>query len=216
MSENLTPKEKRAIYRKKYRAENKARLAEVRRKHRLANKEKINRQKRQLYEANKESIAGQNHVNKRRKYYEVNKKEMLKQQVQYRMNNKEKIKLRDSKYYLANREVIYARNRLYVKEHPEQERMRGQKYRSQKLYLEATLTAEEWQKILDDHFHRCHYCSTKSDNLHQEHKIPVVKGGGYTAENIVPACKRCNSSKGAKNYKKFSKGLNQRLQMELF
>jgi 5-methylcytosine-specific restriction endonuclease McrA len=31
--------------------------------------------------------------------------------------------------------------------------------------------------------------------LTQEHVIPVSRGGGTTAENIVPACGKCNSSK---------------------
>ena len=31
--------------------------------------------------------------------------------------------------------------------------------------------------------------------LHQEHFIPLSKGGEYTHNNIIPACKSCNSSK---------------------
>jgi 5-methylcytosine-specific restriction endonuclease McrA len=35
--------------------------------------------------------------------------------------------------------------------------------------------------------------------LTQDHFIPVAKGGPYTQNNIVPACKRCNSSKNDKD-----------------
>ncbi len=31
--------------------------------------------------------------------------------------------------------------------------------------------------------------------LHQDHFIPLTKGGGYTKENIIPACRSCNASK---------------------
>jgi 5-methylcytosine-specific restriction endonuclease McrA len=35
--------------------------------------------------------------------------------------------------------------------------------------------------------------------LHQEHHIPVAKGGGYTPNNILPACQSCNLSKGSRD-----------------
>ena len=43
--------------------------------------------------------------------------------------------------------------------------------------------------------HRCAYCGTNGD-LHMEHVIPISKGGEHHLGNIVPACQRCNYSKG--------------------
>ena len=60
--------------------------------------------------------------------------------------------------------------------------------------LPSTLTENEWQDTLDFWFHQCAYCGSE-EKLTQDHTIPSSKGGGYTKENIVPACGSCNSSK---------------------
>jgi hypothetical protein len=42
---------------------------------------------------------------------------------------------------------------------------------------------------------RCAYCNKILENATQDHFIAMSKGGEYTKNNIVPACKSCNSSK---------------------
>lgn len=64
---------------------------------------------------------------------------------------------------------------------------------------ENRLTKEEWQEILQRYFYRCYYCFGYSKTqLTQDHYIPVSRGGKHTKSNIVPACKACNSRKGAR------------------
>ena len=58
-----------------------------------------------------------------------------------------------------------------------------------------TLSPKAWQDALEWFGHRCVYCGTEDVPLEQEHVVPLVKGGGYVAGNIVPACASCNSSK---------------------
>lgn len=64
------------------------------------------------------------------------------------------------------------------------------------------LTIEQWEAILDEFAHRCAYCSAEGD-LHLEHMTPLSRGGRHTASNVVPACPRCNLSKGAKTIFEF-------------
>lgn len=75
----------------------------------------------------------------------------------------------------------------------------GQKYghqrNSRKRNLPATLTQEQWIGILDKHDYSCAYCGDASAKLVQEHWLPLSRGGGYTIDNIVPACRTCNSRK---------------------
>ena len=74
----------------------------------------------------------------------------------------------------------------------------NQERRANKNNLTATLTTEQWQWLCKQTDQHCIYCGQMPDNLAQEHVIPVKQNGGYTIENIRPACKSCNSKKGAK------------------
>lgn len=66
--------------------------------------------------------------------------------------------------------------------------------------IECTLTAEEWQTIIKAQESKCHYCHKKlvASEITMDHFIPLSKGGHHIAENIVAACRSCNSSKGSK------------------
>jgi 5-methylcytosine-specific restriction endonuclease McrA len=46
--------------------------------------------------------------------------------------------------------------------------------------------------------HRCAYCGASGD-LQVEHVMPISKGGEHHLGNIVPACERCNYSKGRRD-----------------
>lgn len=43
----------------------------------------------------------------------------------------------------------------------------------------------------------CYYCGRKvsSGELTMDHRVPLSRGGFSTKENIVPACKECNTKK---------------------
>jgi 5-methylcytosine-specific restriction endonuclease McrA len=58
------------------------------------------------------------------------------------------------------------------------------------------LTLVQWQNILERFNHSCAYCRRADLPLTKDHVIPLSKGGQHTAENIVPACQPCNSTKG--------------------
>jgi hypothetical protein len=50
------------------------------------------------------------------------------------------------------------------------------------------------QALLLLHGRRCRYCGLVADTA--DHIIPVHKGGGDDASNLVAACRTCNCSKG--------------------
>lgn len=53
---------------------------------------------------------------------------------------------------------------------------------------------------------RCAYCGIESSELTLDHIIPRSKGGPDSAENLTPACRSCNSSKGAKGISEWAGG----------
>ena len=65
-------------------------------------------------------------------------------------------------------------------------------------------THQEWKEILIYFGGECAYCgctTRKGQRLTKDHLIAVSGGGKTTQDNIVPACSKCNSSKGAEDFK---------------
>jgi 5-methylcytosine-specific restriction endonuclease McrA len=59
-------------------------------------------------------------------------------------------------------------------------------------------TADDWKTCLEAWSGKCAYCGA-SGRLQQEHFYSVLDGGTYTPDNIIPACKKCNSAKSNKD-----------------
>jgi hypothetical protein len=139
----------------------------------------------------------------RRKYYEANKEEFIKRLRQWELNNKERRRESIKKNREKNPEVFIARQRRYIKNNKEKCLELGRKHtssrRARMKKLVADFTEEQWKACLVEFDNKCAYCGKESDDLHQEHVIPVSKDGDYTVSNIVPACKRCNTSKLNRN-----------------
>jgi 5-methylcytosine-specific restriction endonuclease McrA len=64
--------------------------------------------------------------------------------------------------------------------------------------LPATLSLAEWLHTLQDFNGLCAYCQQRQFEA-LEHFIPIDAGGGTTVQNCVPACGRCNTTKGTSN-----------------
>lgn len=97
-----------------------------------------------------------------------------------------------------NPEAVRNASRRWAINHRDASRIQAQKTRARKRLLPSTFTAKQWQMCLEYFNCTCAYCGAQQDFWHvleQEHVIPVTAGGGYIAENIIPACKSCNTSK---------------------
>lgn len=183
-----------------------------------------NKQRREYYEQNRDEILEKaktyRHENvnsikaSKQKYYEENKEAISRAKRAHYLGNKEKYKEQFRAYRERNREKLLAKDRAYNKENRERRReyergyysinkdkLRGKhnRRRSRRNGLEATLTAEQWERICEVFNHECAYCGHVTD-LEQEHFVPLVQGGGYTESNIIPACRSCNASKNDKDF----------------
>lgn len=112
-------------------------------------------------------------------------------------NHPDKASALRRKWRLANREKLRTGERNWRHNNPEKARLSHQRRRALKRTLPSTLTSAEWEDILATYGYQCAYCDkTWLDcKLTQDHIVPISQGGGYTADNIVPACKSCNSRK---------------------
>lgn len=75
---------------------------------------------------------------------------------------------------------------------------REKKARRRAVYAEGTISHEQWLEICALFQQCCAYCGVQPDTLEMDHVIAISKGGHHSADNIVPACKSCNSAKGAR------------------
>ena len=120
----------------------------------------------------------------RREHNQIYKKENREYHLEYMRN-----------HYKENKESYAEYSRRYHLKNPEVNRIGAQRRRDRMEQLPHTLTDEEWNDTLEFFNHSCAYCGVSDDSVGKEHIIPVVKGGGYTQDNIIPACQSCNLSK---------------------
>lgn len=152
---------------------------------------------------------------KDREYRENNKEKIIKRRKEYASNNREKIMESAKRWHEENREYAHQRAKEWRKSNYQRYRENIDRWRSEnrdkvrsyyhkrrnvELSLPHTLTPEEWTLAKWYFESKCAYCGKSHDILCQDHFVPVSNGGGYVQGNIVPACRKCNSSKNDSNF----------------
>jgi 5-methylcytosine-specific restriction endonuclease McrA len=62
---------------------------------------------------------------------------------------------------------------------------------------EGSHTVREWLERKALYGNCCAYCHRQMKHLTKDHIVPLSKGGTNYAHNLVPACGKCNRSKGS-------------------
>lgn len=115
--------------------------------------------------------------------------------TEYNLENPEVHKKSSRKYRLANPEKVKAANLKWYLSNPEKVRHNENARRAKKLSNGVfKITSKELKKLYQS---PCIYCGSR-DSIHADHVIPIAKGGVHSIGNLVPACRKCNQSKGSK------------------
>lgn len=78
---------------------------------------------------------------------------------------------------------------------PQTRRARAARRRAKRVAASGSdLTDAQWVTILDA-WARCAYCGADGVALQRDCVLPISRGGRYTVDNVVPACRSCNASK---------------------
>jgi hypothetical protein len=169
------------------------------------NQEYANARAKDYYLANKE------HIKARVKTYAEDHVEEIKaNKVIYHQDHKEEHNAKNRANRLINLERETRRVITWVAEHPDQRRAIANRYgktpkgiaarlrrRARERDLPDTFTALEWEFCLMWWHDSCAYCGEQR-RLSADHFIPLAdldRCPGTVAENMLPSCKRCNSSK---------------------
>lgn len=176
-------KEKIRAQKKLVATRNKDKIREQKKAWRLANPEKTATYAKTFRETHKDEIKEKNHL-----YYLANSEQMKKSATDWGNANPERRKEIIESWHVNN---------------PERSRYLGQQSRSRRRASikgndSKGVSFDEWQEILVRFNHSCAYCNEKNINLVREHVRPISKGGSDDPDNVVPACKSCNSRKCAK------------------
>lgn len=115
----------------------------------------------------------------------------------YRVRHPDKVKDSHSRSYMKHRTSTLETTTQWRRAHPEVNRASVKSRRARKRGCADGLTDSQWVLLKGLYQFRCAYCH-KRKPLTQDHVIPLSKGGSHTIENVVPACRSCNSRKGAK------------------
>ena len=144
------------------------------------------------------------HLRSLRAQWKIDHAEHIRQQsVEWRALHRDRLEVYNREWARANptsRRATYTR---YRKANPEKVNLQNRHRLDRLAGLESTLTIAEWKAILRDHGHACCYCGNGDVTLAMEHLVPVLLCGSTTMANIAPACKSCNSAKGAKTTSEF-------------
>lgn len=127
--------------------------------------------------------------------------------AQWREANPDKEQARAYRQYHANPALCQQRTRQWYRQHPEVAACESRARRARKAQSSGTVSVTEWTAICASYAFRCVYCGKKSKELTQDHVIPLSKGGLHTADNVVPACRPCNSGKKDKTAPMFQRAL---------
>lgn len=202
-------REKMAAYWKQYRLDHLEKYTLYGEQWRENNKDKIKDECRNWYIKNREHC-----LNAHREWKKNNQEKMKAQNKQYCAKNAEKIALTNKRWYQNNIDRVrltsrarYERNkerysetsRKWRKKNPEKCLEICKRRRTLKKGIPYRLSIQQWQEIKNKFNNKCAYCG-KEKPLTQEHFIPVVKGGEYSINNILPVCKSCNCSKGKQDF----------------
>lgn len=100
-------------------------------------------------------------------------------------------------YYWENAEELRQYSRDWRSENRDKRKIQHQRRRARMMGAESReVTHSDWVAIIDRQRGQCYYCPSRGD-LVMDHVVPLARGGRHAIGNLVAACVRCNSQKGA-------------------
>ena len=144
--------------------------------------------------------------NRLREYRINNKERVAERDRLYAENNREKIRAYQKDYSERNKDKLKVLSRIYYEEHKDNY-LENSRRRKKKIKEGFKIKKDQYDAIFEEQGGLCFYCGEpivrtgdyNAPNYYNvEHINPVDNGGWHKLDNIVYACKKCNSSKQAR------------------
>lgn len=192
-SDGLTTqcRECKSEYGKRYRAENKERIAAYIKQWVASNKDRRREISNRWYRNHKEQ-AQQISADYRRR----NKQKEAERHSKYKIQNRLKVASADREYRRRNKERRNEYNKQYYRDNPGVARAMWDRRRAKKMKAVGTYTAEDVQEMMETQAGHCAYCGiTLHGEFHVDHIMPLSRGGSNSPDNLCISCQSCNCSK---------------------
>lgn len=164
------------------------------RRWRLKNRDKIRAQERELYAQNKERISAKRRA--RRKLFPEREKSYRRR---YRLAHLAKIREYDRLWKLRQRQLTPEKARQIDRNNYRNNPKRFiEKNRKRKTLKRSGIVADCSRRLKLLELERfCHWCCRALIEMNRsiDHVIPLARGGHHIPDNLVVACKKCNSSR---------------------
>lgn len=189
-------------YNKQYRQANREKVNQAKRLWAAKNPEKKKMMDAQYYIANKEKIAeyrknwqilNANKIQEYRMQPAVREKKLIADRI-YSQKHREKNLLASRKYRTNNPEKVAFSAKSYRQRNPELMRLKSHRRRMLQKNNSFIVTKKDVLRVLSN---VCFYCGSNKF-IELDHVIPISRGGKHSISNLVPACRPCNASKGAR------------------
>ena len=185
-------------------------------------KERARERHKQWYERNKDEIRAKSRDYGRTRYasdpqavlatnkawYERNRERVREYARRHRLANLDRARAKDRERSRARYAADPIAWQNYLKEWRRRNRDKSHAYvraatiKRRRAAGGQSFSAVEWLALLAHHNGSCAYCGSKV-LIEIDHRIPLIRGGSNTIENILPACRRCNRRKNQKTEEEF-------------
>lgn len=132
----------------------------------------------------------------KRIWYKNNREKVLSQTKARSLLRREKILAYQARYYSENTDKVRANVRVYQQANPDKKRHLINKRRARKAGNGGSHTLLELKEKFASFGDVCFYCGCGGE-LTVDHDIPLSRGGTDDIDNILPACRSCNSRKNS-------------------
>lgn len=163
------------------------------------------REKKRAYDAERRAWQTPERKAYMKAWHKANPRDRRAYKRSYDAANRERI----AAYRAANAERMAAYWRQHYAENPARVKANAARHMARLRGAEGSHTLEEWQAKCAEYGHLCAYCG-EARPLTRDHVVPVSVGGSDYIANVVPACRRCNSSKQARPADEFRRTLLRR------
>lgn len=100
-------------------------------------------------------------------------------------------------WFREHADLVRQRALKWSREHPVEKAQHRHARRARARGALGKWTASEWRTLRPALGDRCTYCGSTT-TLTIDHRVPLVRGGSNTLDNLTLACRPCNSRKGTR------------------